>query len=67
MATFIRELTTLINKHSLESGSDTPDFILAEYLVNCLENFNNVSQSKKDYDIGTVTELNKTTDLHKRI
>lgn len=28
-----------INKASAENGSNTPDFILAEYLVGCLENF----------------------------
>ena len=30
------ELTVLLNKHSIENGSNTPDFILAEYLINCL-------------------------------
>lgn len=30
------ELTTLINRHSLENGSDTPDFILAQHLYECL-------------------------------
>lgn len=29
----------MINCHSKESGSNTPDFILAEYLKRCLENF----------------------------
>lgn len=33
---FETELTELINKHSLESGSNTADYILAAYLVNCL-------------------------------
>ena len=36
----VRELTDIINKHSLENGSDTPDFILAEYLVSCLLLYN---------------------------
>ncbi len=30
--TFRDELTSLINRHSMENGSDTPDFILAEFL-----------------------------------
>jgi hypothetical protein len=34
------ELEQLINKHSVESESNTPDFILAEYLGNCLNIFN---------------------------
>ena len=31
-----RDLASVINKHSLDSGCDTPDFILAEYLVDML-------------------------------
>ena len=34
---FERELTTLINKYTLENDSDTPDFLLAAYLRSCLE------------------------------
>lgn len=33
------EITELLNKHSRENASDTPDFILAEYLLGCLEAF----------------------------
>jgi len=36
---FARELTQLINRYSLELGSDTPDFILAEHLIRSLELF----------------------------
>jgi hypothetical protein len=39
IGTFRYELKRLINKCSQENGSDTPDFILAEYLTNCLEAF----------------------------
>lgn len=35
--TFIQELTAVINRHCMERGSDTPDFILAEYLLGCLD------------------------------
>lgn len=34
------ELTNLLNKHSQESGSDTPDWVLAQYLLGCLAAFN---------------------------
>jgi hypothetical protein len=40
MDNFKKELETLLNKHSKENGSDTPDFILAEYLNACLEVYN---------------------------
>ena len=36
---FQDEIRNLINKYSKENGSDTPDFILAEYLVRCLDVF----------------------------
>ncbi len=33
---FAEELEQLINKYSVENASDTPDFILAQYLCDCL-------------------------------
>ena len=33
---FRRDLQAVLNKHSQENGSDTPDFMLAEYLIDCL-------------------------------
>jgi hypothetical protein len=37
---FKKELAQLINKYSRENGSNTPDWILAEYLVHCLNAWN---------------------------
>lgn len=34
------ELEKLINKYSMEYDSDTPDFLLADYLIDCLRAFN---------------------------
>ena len=39
---FRRELESLINKYSLENESDTPDFILADFLSGCLTLFDDV-------------------------
>jgi hypothetical protein len=39
MSTFIKEIEEVINRHSKEKDSDTPDFILAGYLHNCLQAF----------------------------
>ena len=36
---FLKELGDLLNRYSKENGSNTPDFILAEYLRGCLRNF----------------------------
>lgn len=37
--TFHQELTILLNKHSMENLSNTPDWILSEYLMGCLRTF----------------------------
>jgi len=37
---FQDELRQLINRHSKENGSGTPDFILANYMGDCLSAFN---------------------------
>lgn len=44
---FEKELENLINKYSLESGSDTPDFILAEYLSKCIDVFNTTTRQRE--------------------
>lgn len=46
---FREELETLINKHSLENGSNTPDFILAEYLCQCLMVFDTTVLSRENW------------------
>jgi hypothetical protein len=38
--TLEQNLTSLLNTHSQESASNTPDFILARYLLDCLSAFN---------------------------
>ena len=48
----IRELATVINRHSLENLSDTPDFILAEHLMACLEGFSRTSKERDRWHEG---------------
>ncbi|MCK9447226.1 hypothetical protein M0Q50_10285 [bacterium] len=43
------DLEHLINKHSIENGSNTPDFIIAEYLINCLLNYNDIIRAREEY------------------
>jgi len=45
----INELTDVINRNSLENDSNTPDFILAEYLYYCLESFNWASRRRETW------------------
>lgn len=44
--TFRKELTKLINRECMENGSDTPDFLLAEYLTDCLAAFDRVVRAR---------------------
>ena len=39
MSKFEKQLQGLINKHSVENNSNTPDWILAQYLSSCLSVF----------------------------
>ena len=44
---FRQELRELINGHSLENGSNTPDFVLANFLVRCLGAFDEAAVARK--------------------
>lgn len=43
---FEKELEHLINKHSMENDSDTPDFILAQYMFTCLSAYQNAIKAR---------------------
>ncbi len=49
MEEFRISLTTLINSLSLEGRCNTPDFILAEYLVECFKAFENTSNKRMSW------------------
>lgn len=46
---FRKELGNLINRHSLENGSDTPDFILARYMAECLDAFDKAVKTRTEW------------------
>lgn len=46
---FKRELESLINRHSKENESNTPDFILAGYMHDCLKAFNLATQQRETW------------------
>ena len=60
MNKFRKELETLINKYSMENASNTPDFILAEYLENCLKAFDLALSKRASW---YVSELGTTPNL----
>ena len=43
---FIKDVQKIINYHSFENKSDTPDYILAEHLFDCLTVFNNTCNKR---------------------
>jgi len=42
------KLQVLINQYSLENNSNTPDYILAGYIENCLHAFNEATQQREE-------------------
>lgn len=46
---FKKELEHLINQYSMENGSNTPDFILAEYLTDCLESYDDAVNAREKW------------------
>jgi hypothetical protein len=46
---FQKDLEELINHHSKENGSNTPDWVLASYLVRCLEVFDSCIELRERY------------------
>jgi transcriptional regulator with XRE-family HTH domain len=58
MKTFRESLQQLINFHSLENGSNTPDGILAGYLHRCLLNFDETLQQREAWYGRAMTIIN---------
>lgn len=50
MSELRREIETAINHHCAENGSNTPDFILAEYLTNCLAAFDTATRQRERWN-----------------
>jgi len=47
--TFESELKALINKYSLENQSNTPDFLLAHYVEQCLANYATIVMARDSW------------------
>jgi hypothetical protein len=60
MSNFRKDLEQAINRNSMENGSDTPDFLLAEYLADCLAAFDKAMAAREKWygrPIGTIAPL----------
>jgi len=43
---FRKELKQLVNKNNMENGSNTPDFILADFMADCLAAFDSATNER---------------------
>lgn len=65
---FQKELEQLLNQHSVENQSDTPDFILASYLNDVLKAWNDATKARqkwwghKAFNLDVTTLPPQTTD-----
>jgi hypothetical protein len=46
---FHKELISIINRNSLENDSDTPDWVIADYLIACLDAWNEGVQYREKW------------------
>ena len=46
---FRKDIEQVINKHSIENNSNTPDFILAKYLIDCLQTFDEATKRREEW------------------
>ena len=44
-----KEIQALLNRNCIENGSNTPDYILASYLIDCLNAFNNAVNQRESW------------------
>lgn len=51
------QLRDLINTYNVEVGSDTPEYILAEYLTSCLAAFDVAVNKRKKHDSESITHV----------
>ena len=47
---FHQELKELINRHGVDSDLDTPEYVLAFYVIDCLCNYNRLKRLIKQHE-----------------
>lgn len=48
-AEFRRELASLLNRYSMENESNTPDYMLADYLIECLRALDRTIRTREQW------------------
>ncbi len=66
MPTLKDELKSLVNRHSRENVSGTPDYLLAQFLIQSLEAFEEATRGRTTHRHGgTINEFGTSTDEKK--
>lgn len=60
---FEKELEGLINRYSMEAGSNTPDYILVDYLKNSLVNFHKATRLHDNWYGGKRSVINDQAEM----
>lgn len=67
-STLEHDLAALLNRHSVENDSNTPDFVMAKFLLSCLRAFNTASVERKNLRAGDAdlerTEVQASEVMH---
>ena len=63
MENFEHELKTILNRYIMENDSDTPDFILATYMMECLHAYNKALQNREKWYRRPVRNPNQFYDM----
>jgi len=60
---FSKELSSLLNRYSKENNSNTPDFLLAIFLISCLDAFNSTVNAREKWYGRDEKENEKTQEI----
>lgn len=60
---FNKELEGLINRYSKEAGSNTPDYILVEFIKNSMENFHHATRLRDNWYGGKRSVINDQAEM----
>lgn len=50
-ANFTEELVYLINRYSIDNDLNTPDFIIAQYMVDCIKSLERATRTRDEWTL----------------
>ncbi len=60
------DITDLLNRHSAENRSDTPDFILAQFLLDCLHAFDHATVERSSWYDPSIRRQGRNPDVEEQ-